>query len=244
MPRDSDNDVDWAGVVCHELAHCMRRDHISGLIAETLASILWWNPLAWLAKKRLIRLGEYACDDWVVAGEQPVENYARSLLNFKPQKQAAFLPGVVRSKKGVAARVHRILEDNRRNPRAGVKWALASGFVVASLSVGMTFAQTRPAEPQDETQAPTETVESTHDTATPGRSVAQSQGTLRLLMGAEGNETLSRLSPDGLKVAHGPEHGPGGIIVGDLSTGMERKYEETTLGAVFPVWSPDGKRVA
>jgi beta-lactamase regulating signal transducer with metallopeptidase domain len=168
VPRDSGNDIDWDGVVCHELAHCMRRDHISGLIAEMLACLLCWNPLSWLAKKRLIRLGEQACDDWVVAGEQPIENYARSLLDFKPQKQAAFLPGVVHSNKGVAARVHRILGDSHHNPRAGVKWALVSSTVVAFLSVGIAFAQTRPAQVQDEPQVPPKTVKSIHNAVADG----------------------------------------------------------------------------
>jgi len=163
VPRDLDNDVDWAGVACHELAHCMRQDHISGLIAEMMACLLCWNPLSWLAKKRLVWLSEQACDDWVVAGEQPIENYARSLLDFRPQKQAAFLPGVVHSNQGVAARVHRILEENSRNPRAGVKWALVSSTVVALLSVGIAFARTRPAQAQDVPQVPTPAVKTIHD---------------------------------------------------------------------------------
>jgi ankyrin repeat protein len=147
VPVDLNNKVDWVGITCHELAHYKRRDHICGLIAELTVCVLCWNPLSWLAKKRLIRLGEQACDDWVVAGGQSVENYARSLLNFKPQKQAAFVPAVVHSRKGVAARVRRILKDSCVNPRTGVKWALGVSLVTACLAAGMAFAQTRPAKP-------------------------------------------------------------------------------------------------
>jgi len=148
VPRDLNNNVDWVGVICHELAHFIRRDHISGLMAELTACILCWNPLLWLSKKSLIRLGEQACDDWVIAGGQPVENYARSLLDFKPQKQAAFVPAVVNSRKRVAARVRRILKDTCVNPRTGAVWALTVSILTAGIAIGIACAQTRAAKPE------------------------------------------------------------------------------------------------
>ncbi|MHC4595535.1 MAG: M56 family metallopeptidase [Planctomycetota bacterium] len=63
----SDDRIDWAAVLCHELAHWKRRDYISGLLAELVVCILPWNPLLWWAKSRLVRFSEQACDDWVVA---------------------------------------------------------------------------------------------------------------------------------------------------------------------------------
>ena len=89
-----------------------------------------------------------------------------------------------------------------------------------------------------------ETPSSAQGETFPGQSVAPSQGKLRLLM--EGNRFDhfdSRLSPDGLKLAYSTGR-PGMIVVRDLSTDVERKYEKTTLDAAFPVWSPDGKRIA
>ena len=62
-----DNGIDWAGVLCHELAHYKRRDHIAGLLAELMVCLLPWQLLLWWAKSRLISLSEQACDDWVVA---------------------------------------------------------------------------------------------------------------------------------------------------------------------------------
>lgn len=139
--------IDWTGVVAHELAHCKRWDHITGLVAELTVCLLPWNPLMWLSKKYLIRLGEQACDDWVVATDQPTEDYAESLLRFRPQRQMAFLPAVVHSKKGLAGRVDRILKDSCGNPRTGTKWALATSLATLCLTLGVALAQTRPAEP-------------------------------------------------------------------------------------------------
>jgi cytohesin len=147
VPGDLDDRVDWEGVISHELAHWRRLDHVSGLIAELIACILSWNPLLWWSKKRMVRLSEQACDDWVLASGRPCEDYAQSLLNFKPQKQAAFVPAVVHSKRGLAARVRRILQDSCGNPRTGALWALSVSIVMACLAFGVACAQTRPAEP-------------------------------------------------------------------------------------------------
>jgi len=149
VPSDAgrfDNGVDWAGVLCHELAHWKRRDHICGLLAELVVCILPWHPLVWWAKSRLVRLSEQACDDWVVASGQPGTDYAESLLDLTPQGQMAFVPAVVRSRKGLAGRVRRILKDSCGNPRAGAIWALAVGIVAICITVGVAFAQTRPAK--------------------------------------------------------------------------------------------------
>ncbi|HUU20801.1 MAG TPA: ankyrin repeat domain-containing protein [Sedimentisphaerales bacterium] len=148
-----DNGVDWAGVLCHELAHWKRRDHISGLFAELVVCILPWHPLVWWAKSRLVRLSEQACDDWVVANGQTGTDYAESLLDLIPGGQMAFVPAVVRSKKGLAGRVRRILKDKCGNPRAGAIWALAVSIVAACLVIGVACAQTRPAEPAAATAA-------------------------------------------------------------------------------------------
>jgi beta-lactamase regulating signal transducer with metallopeptidase domain len=144
VPSDLDRKVDWVSVICHELAHWRRKDHLTGLIAELVVCILPWNPLLWWSKKGMVRFSEQACDDWVVAGGQPCEDYAQSLLNFRPQKQVAFVPAVVSSKKTLAGRVHRILKDSCSNPRTGAAWALTASAIAICLAVGIAFAQTRP----------------------------------------------------------------------------------------------------
>ncbi|UCF14399.1 MAG: M56 family metallopeptidase, partial [Phycisphaerales bacterium] len=141
-----DNSVDWTGVLCHELAHWKRRDHISGLLAEMAVCVLPWHLLLWWAKSRLINLSERACDDWVLATGQPGTDYAESLLDLTPGGQMAFVPAVVSSKKGLAGRVRRILKDSCGNPRLGTKWLLSAGIVATCIAMTVAFAQTRPAK--------------------------------------------------------------------------------------------------
>ena len=142
-----DHGIDWAGVLCHELAHWKRRDHIAGLLAELMVCFLPWHLLLWWAKSRLISLSEQACDDWVIASGQHSTEYAESLLDLTPGGQMAFVPAVVSSRKGLAGRIQRILKDSCGNPRTGVVWALAVSIVAGCIAVGVAFAQSRPAEP-------------------------------------------------------------------------------------------------
>jgi len=163
-----DNGVDWAGVLCHELAHWKRRDHICGLLAELVVCILPWHPLVWWAKSRLVRLSEQACDDWVVATGQPGTDYAESLLDLTPGGQMAFVPAVVSSKRGLADRVRRILKDKCGNPRTGAIWALAVSIVVACIAVGIACAQTRPAKTETASEHKEKPTKSLHKAAIDG----------------------------------------------------------------------------
>ena len=146
VPADLDCAVDWVGVISHEIAHCKRWDHLSGLMAELVVCILPWNPLLWWCKKRMVRLSEQACDDWVVEGGQPGTEYAQSLLNLSPEVQMAFLPTVIGKEKPMKERICRIVREKCGEPRVGAGWALAVTAIAVSLAVGTAFAQRRPAE--------------------------------------------------------------------------------------------------
>lgn len=141
------SEMNWTGVLCHELAHWKRRDHIAGLWAELTVCFLPWQPLLWWAKSRLTNLSEQACDDWVLATGQSGTDYAESLLDLAPGGQMAFVPGVVRSKKTLAGRVRRILQDKCASPRSGLRWSLAVTLIAACVAVGIAFGQTRPSRP-------------------------------------------------------------------------------------------------
>jgi len=141
------SEMNWTGVLCHELAHWKRRDHIAGLWAELTVCFLPWQPLLWWAKSRLINLSEQACDDWVLATGQSGTDYAESLLDLAPGRQMAFVPGVVRSKKTLAERVRRILRGGCASPRSGLRWSLAVTLITGCVAIGMAFGQMKPFRP-------------------------------------------------------------------------------------------------
>jgi beta-lactamase regulating signal transducer with metallopeptidase domain len=135
-----DNSLDWRSIVCHELAHWKRRDHVSGLFAEMMVCILPWQPLLWWGRKRLMDLSEQACDDWVLASGQAGTRYARTLLGLTPQGYAALVPAVVAGRSGLGARVRRILAGQCADPRSSLRWTLAVMAVTACLSLGVALA--------------------------------------------------------------------------------------------------------
>jgi len=137
----SRSEINWASILCHEMAHYKRRDHISGLLGEMVLCVLPWNLLLWLAKSRLVKLSEQACDDWVVSAGRSGADYARSLLDLVPQGQMALLPTVVAGKKELQTRVRRIVQNHCGEPRAGGRWTVLVTIAAACLALGTALAQ-------------------------------------------------------------------------------------------------------
>ncbi|MFO0889618.1 MAG: M56 family metallopeptidase [Isosphaeraceae bacterium] len=113
----------WRGILAHELAHLHRGDHwVSRL--EVLASWLWWwNPVYWLARRRIDAEAELACDAWVVR-LLPDERmtYAEVLFEVCSKFSLTGSPtpalGVAGSGRFLERRLHMILDHptERRRP--------------------------------------------------------------------------------------------------------------------------------
>jgi TonB family protein len=69
-------------VLCHELAHIRRHDWAVQMGAEALLTFAWFNPLMWIACRRLRRESEQACDDAVLGRGVPAHDYAAHLLEL------------------------------------------------------------------------------------------------------------------------------------------------------------------
>jgi beta-lactamase regulating signal transducer with metallopeptidase domain len=142
---DEGNRLDLVGIVCHELAHWKRRDHVTGLLGELIMAALPWQAMLWWARRRLVRLSEEACDDWVVACGHPGVDYVETLLTLTPHGYAAAVPAVVSSRNGLMERIQRILKERCAAPRVGGWWSVAVAVLISALGLGIAFAQNRPA---------------------------------------------------------------------------------------------------
>jgi beta-lactamase regulating signal transducer with metallopeptidase domain len=69
-------------VLSHELAHIRRGDWIVQLTAEVLRALYWFNPLLWMACRRLRLESEHACDDEVMRGGVEGADYATHLIEL------------------------------------------------------------------------------------------------------------------------------------------------------------------
>jgi beta-lactamase regulating signal transducer with metallopeptidase domain len=67
-------------VLLHEMVHIRRGDWLIRMVGRTTCSIHWFNPLTWLAMRRLRALQELACDAEVLALGVRASSYAAHLL--------------------------------------------------------------------------------------------------------------------------------------------------------------------
>jgi TonB family protein len=69
-------------VLRHELAHIRRSDWILQITAEVVRCVYWFNPIVWIACRRMRQESEHACDDAVVNTGIEGHVYATHLLEI------------------------------------------------------------------------------------------------------------------------------------------------------------------
>jgi TonB family protein len=73
------DDVEIEAVAIHEHEHVLRRDNLTAAAADLLASLFWFDPFHWIARRRLLELREGACDERVLAQGLPARAYLSAL---------------------------------------------------------------------------------------------------------------------------------------------------------------------
>jgi beta-lactamase regulating signal transducer with metallopeptidase domain len=85
LPSDgcrSLDDEELESLLCHECAHVARRDNLVGLFEAVAGAVFWFNPLVWLARRRVASAREEACDERVADAAMPAETYAGALAKL------------------------------------------------------------------------------------------------------------------------------------------------------------------
>ena len=82
VPRaaESWSDARRSAVLLHELAHVRARDCLAQILSQLACALHWFDPLAWIAARRLRLERELAADDAVLAAGTRPSSYAEDLL--------------------------------------------------------------------------------------------------------------------------------------------------------------------
>jgi TonB family protein len=138
-------------VLAHELAHIRRHDWIVQIAAETVRVIFWFNPLVWIACRRLRRESEQACDDEVLGIGVSGGEYAAHLVDLARQCRtsratwAAAIPMAHPStlERRIAAMLNPRLERRPPSQRA----LAACGALLLLVVLPVSVMRARPAAP-------------------------------------------------------------------------------------------------
>lgn len=127
-------------VLQHELAHYRRGDIWRSLVARLVALVHWFNPLAWLAVRRLEAQFEFACDQW--AASESSTSLGEALVALASRNVRQPLLTTAAGNRSVVQRVRRLLGEPRGSSSLRNSLALAMVLlVVAAVSVKVSVAQ-------------------------------------------------------------------------------------------------------
>ncbi len=68
MPTTDYTDGEIYYILKHEILHYYRHDMLIKILCETLCTVFWWNPAAFLLKKQITRVLEIRVDRLLTAG--------------------------------------------------------------------------------------------------------------------------------------------------------------------------------
>lgn len=130
-----------ARIVLHEQAHLDRRDDWGRLAQTIVGAVFGVHPAVRFILGRLDEEREVACDEWVVARTGDARRYAATLAEAAaiaargPRRATpALVPAALRSRRGLRARVLRLLEpraDLAPGTRRAIVGAVLAGAVLA-----------------------------------------------------------------------------------------------------------------
>lgn len=127
------------GMLAHELAHLVRRDPFWLTFSHLLASVLFFQPLNWVARRRLRELSERLCDEWAVERTGRPLSLARCLAevagwSVQPAR-ALPVPSMADRPSNLARRIRHLLDDGRSPERRVRPVWLGVGMMVLLVGV-------------------------------------------------------------------------------------------------------------
>lgn len=139
LPVDAEtfySESELAIIVEHEYVHIKRRDNLLTLLAISIASIFWFNPLSWLAFKQFRLAQEASCDERVLRDKSiSRKRYAQAMLKSlmsSPTHQYLFAHSG--EKKMLLSRL-KLIKNNMKPAKHATLFAFFTLFFVSACAV-------------------------------------------------------------------------------------------------------------
>ncbi len=147
-------------VLLHELAHIKRGDFLLSILTRIVCFLYWFNPLVWIAIKKIAVEREHASDDCVILAGIKASDYASHLLEIAKRVSVMrwFSPAgiTIAKKSNLEVRIMSIL--NNKKPTGQIKFStlIFVGLMVFSLILPVaslnTWAQSEKSQEKEQTQ--------------------------------------------------------------------------------------------
>lgn len=128
----------------HEMAHVRRHDWALQVMAHAVRAAYWFDPLVWLAARRLRAEAEAACDDLVLGAGLSAPDYARHLLDValgaRRSQGAGWGAVAMAQSPKVEGRLRAVLAQHSRRP---VTRKAAAGLLAAALLLALPLGALR-----------------------------------------------------------------------------------------------------
>jgi beta-lactamase regulating signal transducer with metallopeptidase domain len=139
LPAGAEAWPEWKrrNILLHELAHVERFDCLSQLVAQLACALYWFNPLVWVAARRMRVERELACDDRVIGAGSRASEYAGHLLDvarsLRPARATAHAAIAMARPSQLTGRLVAVLDHERNRDSASPRFRVA----VAAATLGL-----------------------------------------------------------------------------------------------------------
>jgi bla regulator protein blaR1 len=143
---------DWTlerrrAVLMHEMAHIRRKDFLAQLIGQAACALYWFNPLVWMAVRRLALERERACDDRVLEAGMRPSDYAGHLVgiarSFQVREEWAMAAITMASRSQFEGRLRAVLDGRMSRRTLGPAGAALAALALMACLLPLASANSR-----------------------------------------------------------------------------------------------------
>jgi beta-lactamase regulating signal transducer with metallopeptidase domain len=141
------SELELQAVLVHELEHIKRGDWLVQVLVRTVCAFYWFQPLVWIAWRKICLEAERACDDAVVISNERTA-YAEQLVNLARRWSNTLATPVLSmaNRSDLSRRVSAILDPHQARGKAGTRWTLATltvtALLVSAIAPGLEITRT------------------------------------------------------------------------------------------------------